>query len=165
MAKEEAVPEAAAPKSKKKLVIIIVAALLALTVIGGAAFFLLAPKPNAEHAEGEEAHEEEADAKPPVYEKLETFTVNLSDGETFLQVEISLSVADSKVQAKLKLHMPEVRDSLLRLLSSKSAEELATLEGKDKLASEVQTHVNEILGAKKADQGVKKVLFNAFIIQ
>lgn len=162
MAKEEAAPEAAAPKSKKKLVIIIIAALLALVVAGGAAFFLLAPKPDAEHAEAEEAHEESA---PPVYEKLETFTVNLADGETFLQVEISLSVADVAVQSKLKLHMPEVRDSLLRLLSSKSAEELATLEGKDKLAGEVLGHVNEILGAKKPDQGVKKVLFNAFIIQ
>ena len=70
-----------------------------------------------------------------------------------------------KQQEKVKMHMPEVRDALLRLLSSKSPEELATTEGKDKLASEVQGSVNEILGVKKAAKGVKKVLFNAFIIQ
>lgn len=167
MAKEEAAQDAPAPKSKKKLLIIIVAAVLALALVGGgAAFFLLGKKPDAEQqAEHGEEEEGEAEAHPPVYEKLETFTVNLADGETFLQVEVSLLLADLKQQEKVKMHMPEVRDALLRLLSSKSPEELATTEGKDKLASEVQGSVNEILGVKKAAKGVKKVLFNAFIIQ
>jgi flagellar FliL protein len=167
MAKEAPAPEAAAPKSKKKLLIIIIVAVLALALVGGgAAFFLLGKKPDAEQkAEHDGDAAEEEDAHPPVYEKLETFTVNLADGESFLQLEMSLMVADAKVQEKIKMHLPEVRDSLLRLLSSKSAEELATPEGKDKLSSEVQGQVNEILGIKKASKGVKKVLFNAFIIQ
>ncbi len=170
MAKEVAAPEAAAdaaaPKSKKKLLIIIIAAVLVLTLIGGgAAFFLLGNKPDAEQQAEHEAEASEEDAHPPVYEKLETFTVNLADGESFLQAEISLQLADVKMQEKVKMHMPEVRDGLLRLLSSKSAEEISTLEGKDKLAAEVQSNVNEILGVKKAAEGVKKVLFNAFIIQ
>jgi flagellar FliL protein len=162
MAKDEAAPEAAAPKSKKKLLIIIIAAVLAVALVGGgAAFFMLGKKPNPEQ---QEEHAEE-DAHPPVYEKLETFTVNLADGESYLQLEMSLLVADAKVQEKVKMHLPEVRDALLRLLSSKSADELATPEGKDKLSGEVQAQVNEILGIKKSAKGVKKVLFNAFIIQ
>lgn len=166
MAKEESAPDAAAPKGKKKLLIIIIAAVLVLALVGGgAAFFLLGKKPDAAQQEGhgEEAAEEED--HPPVYEKLETFTVNLADGESYLQLEMSLLVADAKAQEKIKLHMPEVRDGLLRLLSSKSAEELATPEGKDKLSSEVRSHVNEILGVKTPAKGVRKVLFNAFIIQ
>ncbi len=164
MAKDDAAQETPAPKSKKKLLIIIIVAVLALTLVGGgAAFFLLGKKPNAEQQEEHAAEEE--DAHPPVYEKLETFTVNLADGESYLQLEMSLLVADTKVQEKIKLHLPEVRDALLRLLSSKSAEELATPEGKDKLSTEVQGQVNEILGIKKGSKGVKKVLFNAFIIQ
>jgi flagellar FliL protein len=163
MAKDDAAPEAAAPKSKKKLLIIIIAAVLALALVGGgAAFFMLGKKPDAEQ---QEEHAEEEDAHPPVYEKLETFTVNLADGESYLQLEMSLLVADTKVQEKVKLHLPEVRDALLRLLSSKNADELATPEGKDKLSTEVQGQVNEILGIKTSAKGVKKVLFNAFIIQ
>lgn len=166
MAKEAPAAEAAAPKSKKKLIIIVAVLVALLALGGGAAFFLLAKKPNAEeqakHEEEDAEHEEEA---APVYEKLETFTVNLADGESFLQVEIQLMLGDPKAQDKIKKRMPEVRDGLLRLLSSKSPEELATPEGKDKLSGEVQSHINEILGVKKASKGVKKVLFNAFIIQ
>jgi flagellar FliL protein len=164
MAKEEPTPEAAPPKSKKKLIIIVALLVALLALGGGAAFFLLAKKPTAEE-QAKHADEEAQDEHPPVYEKLETFTVNLADGESFLQVEIHLLVADPKVQEKIKMHMPEVRDGLLRLLSSKTAEELATPEGKDKLSKEVQGQVNDVLGVKKASKGVKKVLFNAFIIQ
>jgi flagellar FliL protein len=119
MAKEEAAPETQAPKSKKKLLIVIIAVVLVLALAGGgAAFFLLGKKPDAEQqAEHDEEEEANAEAHPPVYEKLETFTVNLADGETFLQVEISLLLADLKAQEKVKMHMPEVRDALLRLLS------------------------------------------------
>lgn len=164
MAKDEAAQEAPAPKSKKKLLIIIVAAVLALAIVGGgAAFLLLGKKPDAEQKAEHDAAEE--DAHPPIYEKLETFTVNLADGESYLQLEMSLALATPEIQEKVKMRLPEVRDALLRLLSSKAADELATPEGKDKLSAEVQGQVNEILGVKKASEGVRKVLFNAFIIQ
>ncbi|MCX7673163.1 MAG: flagellar basal body-associated protein FliL [Thiobacillaceae bacterium] len=156
---------AAAPAKKKNLLIIIVIAVVALLAIGGGAVFLLTGKPAAEQqAEGEEAAAAEEEAKPPVYEKLETFTVNLADQESYLQVEISLKVADAKVQEKIKQHMPEVRDALLRLLSSKTAEELMTAEGKQALAEEVRKEVNRVIGAKKS-KGVKEVLFTSFIVQ
>lgn len=164
MAKEETVaaePEQPKGKGKKKLLIIIVLAVVVLSVLAVVAVLLLSPKPDAKHG-AEVAAEEE---HPPIYEKLESFTVNLADGETYLQVEIHLQVADPTVQEKLKQHMPEVRDAIIRLLSSKNAEELSVLEGKDKLAGDVQKQLNDILRAESAAKGVKKVLFNAFIIQ
>jgi flagellar protein FliL len=172
MANEDAVA-AEQPKGKGKKMLIIVLAVVLLVVLagGGAAFYLLSSKPAAEKQakqSGDEEVEEEEEGeeeKPPIYEKLEPFTVNLADGESYLQVEINLKIADAKVADKLKLHMPEIKDGVLRLLSSQSAEELATVEGKDKLATEVQKTVNEILGVKKASRGVQKVLFPAFIIQ
>lgn len=177
MAKEEAAPagDVAPPKKKKTLLIIIIAVVALLLVGGGAAVYLLTAKPDAEKhakADGEEAGHEDADADeeegeehPPVYEKLETFTVNLADGETYLQVDISLKVADAKVQEKIKAHMPEVRDAMLRLLSGKSPEELSEVDGKDKLAKEIQKQMNQVIGAKKAKKGVQGVLFTAFILQ
>ena len=176
MAKDAAPPEGEPPKKKKKLLIIIAAAVVLVVVLAGAAAFFLMSKPAADkHAKADQGDEEVAadgeegggkeEEQARIYEKLDTFTVNLADQESYLQTEVQLLVADAKVQEKIKLHMPEVRDALIRLLSSKTAEELSQPEGKEKLAQEVQKAVNEVLGVKKASKGVKKVLFAAFIIQ
>lgn len=163
--------QAEPPVKKKKTLLLIIIALVAVVLLAGVAVtvYLMTSKPAAEEAHGEEAEkqaEEHAeDESPPIYERLETFTVNLADQESYLQVEISLKVADAKVSEKIKSRMPEVRDSLLRLMSSKTAEELAQVEGKEALAKDVQKEINSVIGAKKADQGVNSVLFTAFIIQ
>jgi flagellar FliL protein len=177
MAKEEPAAEGVTPKKKGKMLIIILAVVGVLVIGGGVAAYLLLSKPAAEktaahgdEAEGEEAAEDEAgegegEAHAPVYVKLEAFTVNLADQESYLQTEIQLLVADAKVGEKMNARLPEVRDAMIRLLSSKTAEELSQQEGKDKLASEVQKQINELLGVKGKLKGVKKVLFGAFIIQ
>ena len=191
MSKEEAPAEAEVPKKKGKMMIIIIAIVAVVVLAGGgiAAWLLMSAPEKSKKAkahgeegaeegaedghgeegegegEGEEEDEEHGDEHPPVYEKLEQFTVNLADGESYLQAEIQLLVATPEVQAKIKAHMPEVRHAMIELLSSKSAEELGTLEGKKKLADEVQKAVNGVLKVKKASKGVKKVLFGAFIIQ
>jgi flagellar FliL protein len=177
MSKDAAPPEGEAPKKKGKLMIIIAALVVVLIGAGAAAFFMMskpAASKKAKHAGEEEvaaadAEEEEEDAgdhdaHPPVYEKLDQFTVNLTD-DAYLQTDIQLLLADVKVQEKIKAHMPEVRDSLIRLLSSKTSEELGQAEGKDKLAKDVQKSINDILHIKSKSKGVKKVLFAAFIIQ
>lgn len=165
MAKEEAKDNGTqeAPKKGrgKKLLIIILAAVLLLGGVGAAAVYFLLSKPAGEE---QAAHEEEEQA-PPIYEKLETFTVNLADGDSYLQVDVHLMVSGQPDQEKIKRHMPEVRDAMLRLLSSKTADELSAVEGKDQLAAEIKKQVNGILKTKNPDEGVKKVLFNAFIIQ
>lgn len=172
MSKEEAPEEVEVPKKKSKLLIIIVAVVGVIVLAGGGiAAWLLTSAPDkskkAEHGDEEGADEEGegGDDHPPIYEKLEQFTVNLADQESYLQTEIQLMLADTKVQEKIKAHMPEVRDAMIRLLSSKTAEELNQPEGKDQLAEEVQQQINEVLGIKKQSKGVKKVLFGAFIIQ
>ncbi|MBI5937611.1 MAG: flagellar basal body-associated protein FliL [Betaproteobacteria bacterium] len=159
--KDEALEQGPPPGKKKKLLFMIIG-LVALVVVagGGAAVWLLMTP--ADQKEQKEAVKEEG---APIYEKLETFTVNLSDKESYLQVELALKLSDAEVQTKVKTYMPEVRDAMLRLLSSKSAEELTTQEGKDKLASEIQAQLNDILHIKEAGKGVKGVLFNSFIIQ
>lgn len=170
MAKEEETQtESAPPKKKGKLLIIILLVVGLVVLVGaGVAVWLLTSAPDKskqdkDHGEEEDAKEEEE--HPPVYEKLEQFTVNLADQESYLQTEIQLLVADVQVQEKLKARMPEVRDTLIRLLSSKTAEELSQPDGKDALAEEIKNELNGVLGMKKSSMGVKKVLFGAFIIQ
>ena len=179
MAKEEAPAEVQAPKKKGKLMIIIIAlvAVIVLAAGGIAAWLLMSAPDKSKKAKGhgdeeaaadEDGHGDEEEARddhPPVYEKLEQFTVNLADQESYLQTEIQLMVADTSVQEKVKAHMPEVRDAMIRLLSSKTPEELGTPEGKAALAEAVQKQINDVLGIKQKSKGVKKVLFGAFIIQ
>ncbi len=180
MAKEEPAAEAVAPKKKGKMLIIILAVVGVLVIGGGVAAYLMLSKPaaekTAEHGDeagdGEAAEEDaseedegEDEAHAPVYVKLEAFTVNLADQESYLQTEMQLLVANAKVGEKMNARLPEVRDAMIRLLSSKTAEELSQQEGKDKLAIEVQKQINDLLGIKGKLKGVKKVLFGAFIIQ
>ncbi len=165
MAKKEAPAaeaEAQVPKKKGKLILIL-AVVAVLLLGGGVAGFLLLSKPDAEQAEVVEAEQE--DKSPPVYLRLDTFTVNLSDQQSYLQTEIQLLLGDASIQAKLNERMPEVRDALIRLLSSKTVDELTQQAGKDALATEIAQAVNAVLKAKDEAEGVKKVLFASFIIQ
>lgn len=147
---------AAAPKKKKKTGLIIAVLVLLLAAGGGAAwYFLLRPA----HGPAQEAE------APPVFEKLDAFTVNLVDGEHYLQVEFSLKLADAKLSEGVQTHMPEIRDAVLRLLSGKKIEELTTAEGKAQLSDEIRSRVNQALGVKDPQEGVRGVFFTSFVIQ
>ncbi len=164
MAKQEAAPaEAAAPKKggKLKIIILAVVGVLLLAVIGVGALLLM-PKGDDK---AESAEVKKDTGKPPVYETLAVFTVNLADPQHYLQTELQLAVADVKAQARVKERMPEVRDAVIRLLSSKTMDDLTQADGKDRLAEELRQQVNDVLGAKSDDEGVRRVLFGSFIIQ
>jgi len=130
---------------------------------GGAAWYFMGHK--TEHKKEEVKHEEPA--KAPVFVTLETFTVNLQPDpdEKFLQLDISLQVADAEVGELLKTQMPAVRNRLLMLLTSKKPSEISTMEGKKKLNEEIAAEVKipYVAGAKPL--GVSDVFFTSFVIQ
>jgi len=152
----EAVP---AGKSKKKLFIIIGALVVLLGGGGAAAWFL------TQQHDGAPKEAEEILQKAPVYLPLETFTVNLQGGEQYMQIDITLQVADQAQMDAIKLHMPHVRSRLLALLSSKHAEELVTAEDKQKLAKEILAQVQLPFNPKGKPQQLDDVLFTTFVIQ
>ncbi len=146
--KPAAEAEAAAPPPKKralnwKLPLI---ALCVIGAVGGGAYWWM-------HRPHDAAKEAKAEtAKPPQFLPLDPFTVNLKleDNPQFMQVGLTLKVADAAVIEAVKLHMPEVRDSVLLLLSSQKASVLLTLEGKRKLAADIVTSINAILAPAAA---------------
>ncbi|MDE1990722.1 MAG: flagellar basal body-associated FliL family protein, partial [Betaproteobacteria bacterium] len=93
----------------------------------------------------------------PIFVPLDPFTVNLQreQGDQVLQVGLSLKFYNQDLSEKLKNAMPEIRSSLLLLLSSKYASELLTVDGKKKLAGEIIVAVNTILGIPTAVQHPK----------
>ena len=140
----EAAP-APKPKKSKAKWIILGATLTLLPAIGGGAYWYL----NKDKEEGAAAKVEAP--KPPIFVSLDTFTVNLQVEEVpqFLQVGLSLRVSEPTVGDSVKLHMPEIRNSILLLLSSQKASELVTLQGKNKLSADIVAAVNGILSPPK----------------
>ncbi|HBA08560.1 MAG: flagellar basal body-associated protein FliL [Methylotenera sp.] len=152
----------AAPASKKKLIIIIAAVVLALGGGGGAWFFMQ----QKSHDKKEEVKKEEP-AKAPVFLTLDTFTVNLQPDpdEKFLQVDISLQVASPEEAEKIKLHMPSVKNRLLLLLTSKSAAEISTVEGKQDLSNQIIEEVKKPFPPDTKPQEILDVFFTSFVVQ
>lgn len=159
----KAVAEEAPAASSKKKLIIIIAAVALLAGGGGAAFFMMNKK--ADHKKEEVKHEEPAHA--PVFLTLETFTVNLQadPDEKFLQLDISLQMATPEAAEALKLQMPALRSRLLMLLTSKSAAEISTGEGKQQLTDEIIAEVKKPFSPTAKPQEVLGVFFTSFVIQ
>ena len=170
--------EAAAPpkKSGKKLLIVIIVLLVVVLLVGGAGTLLLLKRHNVEEVEEEEVPVETVRSKkkstkplPPVYVAMDAFTVNLvpESGEQFVQLIISVEVADAESGEMIKTYTPKIRNNVMMLLSSKKASELLTKEGKEKLAEEIRDQMNQVLDprARGDDAPVKEVLFTSFIIQ
>lgn len=144
---------APAAKGGKKKLIIIIAAVLVLVLGGGGAAYFLTKKPAVEsedaadeaggHAKAE-APAAKAKAKhdpkhPPTFVPLDPFTVNLADRESerYAQVAVTLEIDDAKTADELKLYMPAIRNNILMVLSHRTAEQLLTRAGKEKLATAI----------------------------
>lgn len=158
---------AAAPKrGNKKLVLIGVVATLVLAGGGAAAVMLMSGD-----KEGADAKKADIKKTPPVFVDLDQFTVNLradakdEDAGRFIQVKLVAEVKDAASGEVLKNMMPAVRSEILLLLGSKQASELATREGKEKLAQEIIGAANKPLERSTAPKSVEHVNFTHLIVQ
>jgi flagellar FliL protein len=179
-----------APRKKGKLLLFVIIGVLLLIIVGGAAAVLLMKsKSSAEDQNFEEATgpgtktetriDRENPPAPPTYLKLDTFTTNLApelpeQPAQYIQVVVELRVPTEEDATLLKGYMPELRDRILRLLTSKKPSELITLEGKDLLANQIRYTANRLIyPPRKGRDGrmidpedpVQSVHFSSFIIQ
>ncbi len=145
-----ATADAAPAKGGKKKLIIIIAAVLVLVLGGGGAAMVLMKKKPAEgdedggHAKAEVAEPVKAKSKrdpkhPPTFVLLDPFTVNLADKESerYAQIGVTLEIDDAKTAEELKTYMPAIRNNILMVLAHKTAAEMLTREGKEKLAKSI----------------------------
>ena len=188
--KPEAAEGAAKPAKSKKLLIIVGALVVVLALAAGGGFYFLKQR-NAAAEDGEDAPAKEAardtHATPPAYLPMDNMVVNLADpgGERVAQVGVTLQVADAKAVDTVKAFMPTIRSGVLMLISRRTAEELLSPEGKEKLAKDILRETTKPFGGggeeedpeaeasttkkkkKKAepDYPVHAVLFSSFIVQ
>lgn len=162
--KPDAEQAASAISQKKKIIIMAAAALLLIAGTGGGAWFFLGSK--AQHGD-KAAKEQHKPSAAPVFLPLEIFTVNLQmeEMQQFLQVNITLQLADEAQVDLLKANMPQVRNRLLLLLSSKKASEILTVEGKKKLSSEIVEAIQHPFTPHGPNPEVSDVFFTSFVVQ
>lgn len=156
--KAEGEDEAKPKKKSKKLLLIIIIA-VAVIAGGGGAFFFLTKSGGEKKTE----HKEEKKAEDGIVFALEPFVVNLSDatGVRFLKVTMQIELSKPEFEAKAKAKVPQIRDAVITLLTSKSSDMLVSPEGKLQLKDEINIRLNQVLG----EGAVKNVFLTDFIMQ
>jgi len=165
-----------APKKSKKKLFIIIGAVVVLLIVAGGAFFMLKGGKKAAEGEGEEATDESTESSGEKGGEgkeggkgslsgsivpLDTFIVNLQVKGSFLKTTIQLEFGEPGQPHTLEADMPKVRDAIIRIMSGKTAQDILSVEGKEKLREEVKDGVNNAMGS----EDVVNVYFTEFIVQ
>lgn len=171
---EEEVEEVVEKKSGGNMVLILIVVLLVLLLIGGglAAYFLLGSDDEGASAP---AQTQSAPAKRapagrssnyldigPMY-PMDQFVVNLlsESGSRYLKVKLDIELDKPELSAEMDKKKALIRDIIIRVLSSKTFEEVSTMKGKDRLKDEIVTRINETL----ADGQIRNIFFTDFVVQ
>jgi flagellar FliL protein len=179
-------PDAGKKKGKGKLLIILIAVLVLALGGGGAAYFFMgrgdaAKGKSAQQKKGDghddaAAHgeeSEEGEGHEPAVVGLPTFTVNLADKDAtrYLRTTVSLVIKDTEKAASLSgaeghkaagepVRIAMARSAILELLTTKTADELMSAEGKTALKKEIAERASKAFRFK-----VNDVLLAEFVVQ
>jgi flagellar protein FliL len=166
-------------KSKSMMIIIIVVVVLVI-IIGVVMAILLMSGSKNDHSQQPNAAQKQLET--PMAKKinaefgttvslkeigllypLDTFTVNLmsNNGQRYLKTQMSLELSNKNLAVELDAKKAVIRDRIIRLLSSKTFEEISTIKGKNKLSQQIMDVLNTML----SDGVVQGVFFTQFVVQ
>ncbi len=94
---------------------------------------------------------------------LDSFTVNLKSdsGRRYLKATLSLELSDEALSVELDAKAPVVRDRIIRILTSKTLEEISSKKGKQKVSDQIQDTLNSMI----SDGKIQGIYFTEFVIQ
>ncbi|MGC9196526.1 MAG: flagellar basal body-associated FliL family protein [Syntrophobacteraceae bacterium] len=147
-------PQEVQPKSNKLLIIIL--AFVVLLGAGGAVAYMKFGGATPANASVEKE-------KTPVSYTLPTFLVNLADpgSKRFLKVTIDLQLDSKAAAEQCKTLDPEIKDSILTILSSQEAGDIVSADDKRRLKKLLKQTLNHLITNGK----VLQVYFTDFLIQ
>lgn len=108
------------------------------------------------------------DATPPQFVSLgPAFIVNLSGDDTlrYLQLDVQVATTNEATARALEQFQPDLRNQLLLLFSSQTAQNLAPRSGKEKLQAEALAAIKATLKKSRAADDVSAVIFTSFVMQ
>ncbi len=183
MAEEESTEEnAPAEKKSSNMLMIIIIVVLVLIIVGGAVVALLLMGGDDDEVVAQSAPQsnERAVSQPKrsnssnysssrklsdigILYPLDTFTVNLKSdaGHRYLKVTMSLELEGEELSLELDNKSPVLRDRIIRILTSKSLEEISSKKGKQKVSDQIQDTLNAMI----SDGQIRGIYFTEFVIQ
>jgi flagellar FliL protein len=167
--------------NNKMLIIILVVVLVLVLVIGGVVAFLLLGSDDEESADEKPKEVKEKVVQKPkrvlsssfmnsrklneigVLYPLDTFTVNLKSdaGRRYLKCTMSLELEGEELSLELDAKSAVLRDRIIRILTSKTLEEISSKKGKAKVSQQIMDTLNSMI----SDGEIKGIYFTEFVIQ
>jgi len=171
-------------KSSNLLMIIIIVVLILVIIVGGAvtALVLMDNKEEEQLSTSVEKLQEKSSntqtrrtASNPelanarklneigILYPLDTFTVNLKSdaGRRYLKVTMSLELDGAELSMELDAKSPVLRDRIIRILTSKTLEEVTSKKGKQKVSAQIMDALNAMI----SDGEIRGIYFTEFVIQ
>ncbi|MDR3038273.1 MAG: flagellar basal body-associated FliL family protein [Candidatus Adiutrix sp.] len=110
-----------------------------------------------------EGSAEPAGPAGPTNIELKPFIVNLSDagGKRLLKLTMSIEAETPESADEVNAKMPQLRDDILMLLSSIQYDDVATMDGKQRLKNQMLNRVNRSLTKGK----IKNIYFSEMVVQ
>jgi flagellar protein FliL len=101
--------------------------------------------------------------EPGFIHSIGSFIVNLKNGggARYARVNMDLELENEQAKAEIEKRMSQMRDMILMIISSKGAEDIQTVEGKQALRKEVLDSLNGIMRESK----IQGLFFTEFVIQ
>lgn len=99
----------------------------------------------------------------PLFSIPNPFVINLSgqNGRRYAKASVSLEMSAVELQQEVTAKLPLIQDTIIRVISSKTFEEVSTPKGKDKLKEELLQEINAFI----LDGYIKSIFFTEFVIQ
>ena len=145
-------------KSNKGLFIVI--GIIVVALAGGIAAYTLLFSSKGGESSAETKHELKKDTKTSLI-ALESFVLNLAEQGRFLKVTMQFEIADQANLPSVTERTPQLRDAIITLMSSKSAEALSSPEGKLQIKDELLLRANQAVGKDV----FKNLYFTEFVMQ
>jgi flagellar FliL protein len=184
MAEEEQTEESEVKekKSSSNMLMIIIIVVLVLIIIVGAVVAVLLMSGDEEAVDASAPQVKEKQATSPtrrvenasidesrslndigVLYPLDTFTVNLKSdaGRRYLKATMSLELSGEELSVELDAKKAVLRDRIIRILSSKTLEEISSKKGKKKVSEQIMNTLNAMI----TDGKIQGIYFTDFVIQ
>jgi flagellar FliL protein len=126
----------------------------------------LIPGADSEIAAGSDAEASPSDGAADFQQRLlalEPVVVNIQENgrDRFLKVTVELETDSLATHEELGMRLPQLKDAIITLTSSKRVEDVADFEGKVLLKEDLRDRINQLL----SEGSVEAVLLTEFVVQ
>ena len=179
--KTEEVPQKSSGGGKGLMIALIaVVVILLLAVIGGGYFMysqgMFNGAQQTQIQEVEESQEEEESSKASYTADFKDIVLNItknSGRNALMKLSFTIKSKEETIEARSVENAAEIMDAVISIISTKTAEELRTLGGKEILKEEMIIAINDILNENinednedaSIKDGIEKLFFVNFVIK